>query len=223
LAARPEFQPRVHLVIDGSGVGVAVCEMFKTALRGQSGVTAHTISITGGRSWSFVGQRSYNVAKIEIIGAVREVLESRRLKVARDRTGEPIEFADVLKRELQDFRVKITTAANEQFEARSGAHDDLVLCVALPIWLGSQRHMAMSTLPDEGPDNLRPRERASISAEAAALEAAETAALKDEAERVTREREEERDREHQRKLDTFDDSLAGWTNFNGSAYRDDDD
>ena len=38
-------------------------------------------------------------------------------------------------RELTTFQVKITPAANEVFGAwRQGAHDDLVLAVAIAIW-----------------------------------------------------------------------------------------
>jgi len=175
---RKELQPSPRLVIDGSGVGVAVVEMFRTALAKYSSIEVHSISITGGRSWSLVGRHSWNVAKIEIVGAVREILESRRLKIARDTSGRFIEFSDILKRELMDFRVKITAAANETFSAREGAHDDLVLSVALSIWLGAQRCMAMSTYLLKGEDEpLRPRERTSISSEQKALEAAEREAL----------------------------------------------
>ncbi len=37
-------------------------------------------------------------------------------------------------RELQDFRVSFSTAGNPIFGAREGAHDDLVLAVALAIF-----------------------------------------------------------------------------------------
>src|SRR5262249_55869194 len=66
----------------------------------------------------------------ELVAAVRAALESRTLKVANG-----VQHADVLKRELLDFRVRVTAAANETFSAREGTHDDLVLAVALPVWL----------------------------------------------------------------------------------------
>jgi hypothetical protein len=58
------------------------------------------------------------------------VIQRRRLQIAR---GLP--DAAVLVRELQQFQVKITAAANETFGVwRDGQHDDLVLAVALACW-----------------------------------------------------------------------------------------
>jgi hypothetical protein len=47
--------------------------------------------------------------------------------------------AATLVRELQNFQVKITAAANETFGVwRDGQHDDLVLAVALASWWGER-------------------------------------------------------------------------------------
>jgi hypothetical protein len=52
--------------------------------------------------------------------------------------------AELLVKELQNFKVKITAAANEVFgEWREGQHDDLVLATALAAWAGER------ALPDE--------------------------------------------------------------------------
>ena len=40
--------------------------------------------------------------------------------------------------ELQNFRVTYTSAANALFSARSGAHDDLVLSLAIACWWGAR-------------------------------------------------------------------------------------
>ena len=46
--------------------------------------------------------------------------------------------------ELQDFRVEFTPAGQLTFNARSGRHDDLVLALAIAVWLavggGSPAH-----------------------------------------------------------------------------------
>ena len=70
IVKRKELQPAPRLVIDGSGVGVAVVEMFRTAMANNPSIEVHSISITGGRSWSLVGRHSWHVAKIELVGAV---------------------------------------------------------------------------------------------------------------------------------------------------------
>jgi len=61
------------------------------------------------------------------------LLQNRRLQVARSLPEAPL-----LLRELEDFRMKMTTRP-ESFEAwREGHHDDLVLAVGLAAWAGEQ-------------------------------------------------------------------------------------
>jgi hypothetical protein len=100
-----------------------------------------------------------------------------------------------------DFRVKITAAANETFAAREGAHDDLVLATALPIWLGSQRFYQMSTRTPIGNavQSLRPREVDAFDREQAALERAELHPL--EMERQGRNRKTDRDLDRRKRRD----------------------
>jgi hypothetical protein len=66
-------------------------------------------------------------------------LSSERLVIAKT-----LPHAATLKQELRDFRVRVSKSANEIYEAREGAHDDLLLslCVGLfvaehprPRWL----------------------------------------------------------------------------------------
>jgi hypothetical protein len=99
-----------------------------------------------------------------LVAAVREALELRRLKLAKRPDGTPIDHATTLKNELLNFRVKITAAANETFSAREGLHDDLVLSVALPIWLASLPRFEMS-----GSDVIwRPKEQVAVEADSLA-------------------------------------------------------
>jgi hypothetical protein len=63
---------------------------------------------------------------------------SGRLKVAKK-----LAHADTLNREFLDYRVKVTPSAHETFATREGQHDDLVLALALPLWLGRQRFIRM--------------------------------------------------------------------------------
>lgn len=186
---RRELHPGVRLVLDATGVGVAVTEMFTRALVDFPDVECHTISITAGEGFSavstlartnMVARGQWRVSKIQLIGAIRECLESRRFKVSKDPvTGKPLEFAEVLVRELTNFREKITESANMTYEARQGQHDDLVLATCLPIWLGSQVfcHMRTTAPSDQAADWLRPRETTALDAEQVATEIAERVAL----------------------------------------------
>ena len=189
IANRPELKPAPRLVLDATGVGVAVVEMFTRALVDFPDVECHSISITAGEGASavtnlsrsnLVARGQWRVSKIQLIAAIREVLESRRFKVSTDpATGKPIEGAEVLVRELTNMREKITESANMTYEARQGQHDDLVLATCLPVWLGSQRFCTMRTRShtDKSADWLRPRELDALSAEQAKAELEEAAAL----------------------------------------------
>jgi hypothetical protein len=66
---------------------------------------------------------------------VQVALQTDKLKIAS-----ALPEAENLSRELQGFQVKITEAANDTYGAwRDGAHDDLVLAVALALYVGNKR------------------------------------------------------------------------------------
>jgi len=118
------------LAIDGTGVGAAVVDMFLSAdLRAN----LCSIIITGGDTVTNDGL-VYRVPKRDLVGIVQVCLQTSRLKIAA-----ALAEASTLTNELQNFQVKITDAAHDVYGAwREGAHDDLVLAVALALWRGSQ-------------------------------------------------------------------------------------
>lgn len=113
------------LVVDQTGVGRAVVDMLR-----QSACGVIPVTITGGHATTVTADGSYHVPKKELITALQVVMQGRRLQIARS-----LPEAATLVRELQQFQVKITAAANETFGVwRDGQHDDLVLAVALACW-----------------------------------------------------------------------------------------
>jgi hypothetical protein len=59
-----------------------------------------------------------------------------------------VAHAETLEMELQNFRVKITAAANETFEAwRERDHDDLVLALALAAWHAEKQPLGEPAMP----------------------------------------------------------------------------
>ena len=113
------------VVVDQTGVGRAVVDMMRRAVGWVVPVT-----ITGGHAVTMSEDRSFHVPKKELVTCLQVVMQSRRLRIARG-----LHEAALLVRELQQFQVKITTAANETFGVwREGQHDDLVLAVALACW-----------------------------------------------------------------------------------------
>jgi hypothetical protein len=118
----------VTLAIDGTGVGSAVYDMIRRAP-----VAARLVSvvITSGRKAQRDrrDQNVWHVPKAHLVEAVRGTLAAGRLEVAATLPG-----AATLTRELQAFEVHLTKRGNETWGARRGAHDDVLLSLAIALW-----------------------------------------------------------------------------------------
>jgi hypothetical protein len=119
--------PGASVYLDATGVGRPVSDLFR-----QSGLGHTAVLITGGREVTntrgFVG-----VPKLELISRLQATLHAGELKIASK-----IPDAQALVRELQEFRASWSESGNLMFNARQGAHDDLVIAAALAVW-GSSR------------------------------------------------------------------------------------
>jgi len=126
-----------RLVVDATGVGAPVVDTLR-----QRGLNPMPILITGGDSATFdASTGAVHVPKRDLVGVLQMALQGGRLKVAAD-----LAEAETLVRELLAFKVKITAAANDVYGAwREGAHDDLVLAVALAAW-AADAHYAPPTV-----------------------------------------------------------------------------
>lgn len=120
-----QLMNRTALVVDKTGVGAPVVDMFRKA-----GLRPVAITITGGNSVGS-GDGGYHVPKRDLISTLQVLFQAGRLKVAAE-----LPEARLLLEELLNFKVKINVkTAHETFEAwREGMHDDLVLAVALACW-----------------------------------------------------------------------------------------
>jgi hypothetical protein len=119
-------------VLDETGVGRAVTDMVRAA-----GISAwlRPFSITCGAAVT-----SKTVAKKHLIGAVQAPLCSGRLHLAQF-----LELTPTLTKELSDFRVKVTEDRNETFASwRERDHDDLVLALALALFVGNEPGVAFA-------------------------------------------------------------------------------
>lgn len=121
------------LIIDQTGVGRPVFDLFKQARMDPAGVT-----ITAGLDWSREGMDNFRVPKGLLVSRLDAALHSGILQIAAD-----LSEAKALREELADFKTSHTASGYAQFGARSGKHDDLVLSVAIGLWyavtLGDQR------------------------------------------------------------------------------------
>jgi hypothetical protein len=126
--------PGAFLVVDQTGVGQAVVALLADELRGQVTCTFCPVSLTTGHEVSIGENGSVYVPKKELVSVLQVLLQLRRLQVART-----LPDALLLVKELEHFRVKVTTARTETFESwREGKNDDLVFAVALAAWVAEQ-------------------------------------------------------------------------------------
>ena len=123
---------RCTLVVDATGVGRPVVDLLK---RERPGCLVMPVNITGGASESRNGDY-YGVPKRDLVTGVQVLLQCGGLQIA---SGIP--HGEALVAEMADMRAKVTAAGNTQFGAwREGAHDDLVLAVALACWAARKRY-----------------------------------------------------------------------------------
>lgn len=131
LMASPPLVGDAALVVDGTGVGAPVTDLFRLAGRPPGSMPLADVTITGGTAVGVDVDSTYRytVPKRDLVSTLQALLQSDRLKIA---AGLP--DAQTLVDELLSFEVTITEAAHDTYEGRKGAHDDLVLAVAMPCW-----------------------------------------------------------------------------------------
>jgi hypothetical protein len=110
--------------LNETGVGRAVGDIFEVA-----GLRPNRVTITADLEATRHGGRSWHVAKGILISNLEARMHTGELRVAPD-IAERGAFAD----EMQDFQRKVTAAGRATWAAREGAHDDLVLAVAIAVW-----------------------------------------------------------------------------------------
>jgi hypothetical protein len=128
----PLLSHRPRLAVDQTGVGAPVVDLFKQA---QLNADLKPILIHGGDHAVNEGG-VWRVAKRELVSVVQVLLQTGRLKIASE-----LPEVSILTSELQNFQVSISESGFDSYEARTGKHDDLVLSLAMGLWLGqSTRH-----------------------------------------------------------------------------------
>lgn len=113
------------LVVDGTGVGAAVTDMFR-----YSDLPCKMIKVVihGGIQVSY--DRGIHVPKRDLIGAVQVLLHTERLQVAGHSA-----MTETWATEMQGYKLTLTAMGHDSYSARADSiHDDLVLAVALASW-----------------------------------------------------------------------------------------
>lgn len=119
----------IGLAVDATGVGRPVVDMLRNKVK--RGLSA--IVITGGTQ--VTSENGFlRVPKRDLVGILQVLMQDRRLKIAAG-----IPEAKTLVSEMQNFKYKLTDSANDTYAAREGAHDDIVLSVAIACWSAYRR------------------------------------------------------------------------------------
>lgn len=125
LLRRPPLAGNVELVVDATGVGRPVVDMFLAV-----GIELTAVTITSGNTASHDGANNWRVPKRDLVVGMQVLLQEKRLRLAA-----ALPERETLVRELLAFKVKIdAVTAHDSYNAREGAHDDLVLAAALACW-----------------------------------------------------------------------------------------
>src|SRR5690606_38312922 len=111
--------------IDYTGVGRAVFDIFKA----ERVPKVKPVTITFGGEAGPNGHGGHSVPKIDLISRLQALMHTGGLHLP-----DTLPLARVFRRELLDCRVSYTAIGNATFGAREGAHDDLVLAVALAVY-----------------------------------------------------------------------------------------
>src|SRR5215213_627267 len=132
-------KPRTELIVDKTGVGVAVIDLLKERYLNHIAVT-----ITGlGQKVNHHGTREYSVPKQDLVSALEVPFHKGTLKVAKGLKGWP-----KLREELLNFRRKQNkVTAHISYEHwRESDHDDLVLAAALACWKATYKRKGTTKL-----------------------------------------------------------------------------
>jgi hypothetical protein len=131
-----DYHYKPVLAIDATGCGAPVVDLFKAE---KINADLKPIQIVGSANVSEEFGMT-RVPKRDLVSVVQVGLQDRTLKIA-----EQLPEAATLSRELQNFTVKITDAANDIYgNWREGTHDDLVLAVAMALWCATRRPFRVS-------------------------------------------------------------------------------
>jgi hypothetical protein len=139
----------VLVAVDGMGVGRAVVDLLREALRPFHAPLV-AITITGGASATRVGSL-WTVPKRDLVASAQVALQTKQLKIA---AGLPA--AQTLVDELTAYRLTISDDGRDTFgNGRSAPNDDLVLALALGVYTANRR-IRRTRITHAGPE-LSPR------------------------------------------------------------------
>ena len=126
---KPEFNTHAppEFVLDATGVGVAVNDMFRA-----KHIRAKAITITAGNGLSREGT-IFHLGKARLIGKFLGAFDAGKVHVNPDMPIWP-----AVEREMLSFRAEMNAQGRVKMEAESGENDDMLFALALCVWYGEE-------------------------------------------------------------------------------------
>lgn len=134
ILSSPEFGGSPTLVIDATGIGAAVFDMFnleRQVRREEKKPTYNLdgVKITGGEGKGRTDGDYYIVPKAELLKPFYTDYGTERFVIAED-----LRDREEFIRQIQAFEYEISDSGRASFGAKPGVHDDYVIAVALAVW-----------------------------------------------------------------------------------------
>jgi len=120
-----KFRIPTDLIVDGTGVGVAVLDLIRAA-----GLNPIAITLTGGDTARKDGL-IWHIPKRDIISALIVAYQTGAIKISKS-----LPEADTLNKELSNFKLKINLkTGHDTYESwRENIHDDMVLSLGMSVY-----------------------------------------------------------------------------------------
>lgn len=120
--------------LDYTGCGRPVADMFVRA-----GLRPTMVLITAGHEWSRHEGNVLHVPKQMLVSGLEAKMHGGELRIAP-----ALAESEVLRDELRDFARKVSESGRVTYDARSGAHDDLILSIAIALFVATNRNTVIS-------------------------------------------------------------------------------
>lgn len=121
------------VVIDYTGLGRPVYDLMRQAGFKYS---LNAVSITGGDESHIRTSGIFTVPKRDLVSTVQIELQNDRLKFAKG-----LKEANALLEEFSNFQTTISDSGRDTYGGRSGIHDDIVMSLAMGVWLGCKQRI----------------------------------------------------------------------------------
>lgn len=120
-----KFRIPTDLIVDGTGVGVAVLDLIRSA-----GLNPIAITLTGGDTARKDGL-IWHIPKRDVISALIVAYQTGVIRISS-----ALPEADTLNKELANFKLKINIkTGHDTYESwREGVHDDMVLSLGMSVY-----------------------------------------------------------------------------------------